>query len=360
MRRRRSGAVATPCDESKEGEVMGETVLVTGGSGFVAGWCIVELLRQGYDVRTTVRGSSREQAVRETVAAEVDPGDRLSFAVADLTSDEGWAAAVAGCDYVLHVASPLGADASTDPDALIVPARDGALRVLRAATGAGVKRVVMTSACAAASPPLNSPDSTSDEARWTDLDDPALVDYRRSKAVAEQAAWQFMRDADGPTELTTVLPGAVFGPILSASTLGSVQVIGRLLKGSLPGTPRIGFEVVDVRDLADVHIRAMTSPKAAGERFIAAGEFLWMSQIAELLRARLSAGASKVPTRSIPNFVIRLLARFDPGVRSLAPYLGHKHLHSSQKAERVLGWRTRPAADTLVDCARSLGAHGAV
>ena len=187
----------------------------------------------------------------KAVSTEVDAGDGLRFFVADLTSDAGWAAAVAGCDYVLHVASPLGADAPKDPDALIVPARDGALRVLRAASEAGVKRVVMTSACAAASPPLASPDSISDESLWTDLDDPTLTAYRKSKAVSEQAAWRFMQDHGGPTTLTTILPGAVFGPLLSASSLGSVQVIGRLLRARLPGTPRIGFEVVDVRDLAD-------------------------------------------------------------------------------------------------------------
>ncbi|GAA4591046.1 aldehyde reductase [Planotetraspora phitsanulokensis] len=335
---------------------MAETVLVTGGTGFVAGRCIVELLRRGYEVRTTLRSASRREAVRDAVSRAVDPEGRLSFAVADLTSDAGWAEAVAGCGHVLHVASPLGADAGGDPDALLVPARDGTLRVLRAATEAGVKRVVMTSACAAATPPLASPDSVSDETRWTDTGDPALTGYRRSKAVSEQAAWRFMRDCDGPTTLTTILPGAVFGPLLTADNRGSVRVIERLLSGRMPGTPRIGFEVVDVRDLADIHVRAMTSPEAAGQRFIAAGEFLWASQIAQELRATLGEAARKVPRRALPDIAVRLLARFDPGVRALAPYLGRRHLHTARKAERVLGWRARPAAETVVDCARSLAA----
>ncbi|WP_405926902.1 NAD-dependent epimerase/dehydratase family protein [Streptomyces sp. NBC_00035] len=333
------------------------TVLVTGGTGFVAGWCIVELLRQGYEVRTTVRSTSRREAVLAAVSTEVDPADRLSFAVADLTSDEGWAAAVAGCGHVLHVASPLGADAPKDPDALVVPARDGALRVLRAATDAGVRRVVMTSACAAATPPLAGPDTISDETRWTDTADPTLTAYRKSKAVAEQAAWQYMRDHGGPTALATVLPGAVFGPLLDAANRGSVQVIERLLRGQPPGTPRIGFEVVDVRDLADIHVRAMTSPAAAGERFIAAGEFLWMAEIAQELRAALGDAAGKVPTRKLPGFAMRLLARFDPGVRAVVPYLGRRHLHSADKARRMLAWQPRPAAETVTDCARSLAAH---
>ncbi|MFI6339267.1 NAD-dependent epimerase/dehydratase family protein [Streptomyces sp. NPDC050535] len=339
---------------------MSGTVLVTGGTGFVAGWCIVELLEQGYDVRTTVRGASREEAVLTAVSSAVDPAGRLSFAVADLTSDEGWAEAVEGCEYVLHVASPLGADAPKDPDALIAPARDGALRVLRAATDAGVRRVVMTSACAAANPPLATPDSVSDETRWTDTDDPTLTAYRKSKAVAEQAAWNHMRDHEGPTTLATVLPGAVFGPLLDAANRGSVQVIERLLSGRMPGTPRIGFEVVDVRDLADIHVRAMTSPQAAGQRFIAVGDFLWMSEIAQELRGALGDAAGKVPTRKLPDFAVRLLARFDPGVRAVAPYLGRKHLHSADKARRTLSWQPRPAAETLADCARSLAAHQVV
>jgi nucleoside-diphosphate-sugar epimerase len=215
----------------------------------------------------------------------------------------------------------------------------------------------MTSACAAASPPLAGPDSVNDESRWTDTDDPGLTAYRKSKAVAEQAAWRFMRDHEGPTTLATVLPGAVFGPLLTAVNRGSVQVVERLLRGRMPGVPRIGFEVVDVRDLADVHVRAMTSPEAAGERFIAAGEFLWMSQIADVLRAGLGEHASGVPTRSLPDVAVRVLARVDPGVRAVAPYLGRRHLHSSHKAGRVLGWQPRPAARTVVDCAGSLLAH---
>ncbi|MEU6343953.1 NAD-dependent epimerase/dehydratase family protein [Streptomyces sp. NPDC046977] len=340
---------------------MTESILVTGGTGFVAGWCVVELLRRGYEVRTTVRSPSRRDAVREAVARAVEPGGRLTFAVADLTSDAGWDEAVAGCDRVLHVASPLGTETGRDQDALIGPARDGTLRVLRAAVGAGVKRVVMTSACAAASPPLATADSVSDESRWTDTDDPTLNGYRRSKAVAERAAWRFAEAGDaGAAALTTILPGAVFGPVLGAANRGSVRVVERLLAGRMPGTPRIGFEVVDVRDLADLHIRAMTAPEAAGERFVATGEFLWMAQMAQVLRDELGDAARKVPTRALPDLAVRLMARLDPGVRAVAPYLGRRHLHSAAKAERVLGWRTRAAVTTLADCARSLAAHGLV
>lgn len=333
---------------------MTETVLVTGGTGFVASWCIVELLQRGFAVRTTVRSLSKEQAVRAAISTAIDPGDRLTFFAADLTSDVGWDAAVAGCDYVLHVASPLGWDNPKDPDALIVPARDGALRVLRAATQAEVKRVVLTSACAAASPPLASADSMNDETLWTDPENGQLNAYQKSKTLAERAAWQFMKGYHGPTTLTTILPGAVFGPVLSAENLGSVQVIGRLLQGRLPGNPRLGFEVVDVRDLADVHIRAMTEEQAAGQRFIAAGSFLWMTDISKTLHSKLGRAARKVPTRTLPDFVLWFLSAFDPMLREVTPRLGRKHLHTSEKAQRLLGWQQRPAAVTVVDCAESL------
>ncbi|MFG1684488.1 NAD-dependent epimerase/dehydratase family protein [Nonomuraea sp. NPDC049269] len=324
---------------------MGETVLVTGGTGFVAGWCVAELLRRGYTVRTTVRSPAKKP---------VDPSGRLTVFVADLTSDAGWDEAVAGCDYVLHVASPLGGGNSKDPDELIVPARDGALRVLKAATEAQVKRVVMTSSCAAATPPPSSEVSVIDETVWTDIEGERLNAYRKSKVVSERAAWRFMESYEGPTTLTTVLPGAVFGPVLSADNLGSVQVIGRLVRGRILGVPRLGFNIVDVRDLADLHLRAMTSTRAAGQRFIAVSEFMWMADVAKELRSKLGATADKVPARVLPDFLFRLIALFDPGVRAVTPNLGRKHLHTSEKAQRLLGWRPRPAATTVVDCAESL------
>jgi nucleoside-diphosphate-sugar epimerase len=334
---------------------MTETVLVTGGTGFIARWCIVELLQRGYLVRTTVRSPSRESAVRDAVSRVVDPGDRLTCVVADLKSDDGWDDAVAGCDYVLHVASPLGLDGSGD---LVAPARDGALRVLCAATAEGVKRVVLTSAANTASPSSYRDEGISDETLWTDPETPGVQAYRRSKTLAERAAWKFMETADGPTTLTTVLPGAVFGPILDAKNLGSVQVIGRMLRGRMPGTPRIGLEVVDVRDIADVHIRAMTAPEAAGQRFLATGEFMWMGDIAAVLRDRLWPDGAKVPTRTIPDTIVRLVALFDPEMRSITPGLGRKNRHTTAKAQELLGWRPRPAAETVVDCARSLIENG--
>jgi dihydroflavonol-4-reductase len=333
---------------------MAETVLVTGGSGFVAGWCIVELLRRGYAVRATVRSPASESAVRAAVASAADPADRLTFAVADLTRDDGWDAAMAGCDFVLHVASPLGGDAPRDANVLIGPAREGTLRVLRAAVKAGVERVVTTSAATAATPPLASPDRVIDETIWADPAEPNVNAYRQSKRLAERAAWDFMAGQTGPTQLTTILPGAVFGPVLTTARLGSAQVIQRLLEGRPPGIPRIGFSIVDVRDLADLHVRAMTSPDAAGERFLAVGDFMWMAEIAATLRAQLGGRAAKVPTRGLPDFVVRILAAFIPPLRMLTSGLGRRQRFSAAKAERVLGFAPRPATTTVVDCAESL------
>jgi nucleoside-diphosphate-sugar epimerase len=330
-----------------------DTVLVTGGTGFVAGWCIVDLLQRGYAVRTTVRSLSKEPQVRDAVAAAGAPGQLLTCCAVDLTNDAGWDTAMAGCDYVLHVASPLGGGDPRDPNALVAPARDGTLRVLRAATNAGVKRVVMTSAAAAARPPQGS-DRVSDETVWADPSDPQFDAYRRSKILAERAAWDFMAGHAGSTTFSTILPGAVFGPVLTKTTPGSVQVIQRLLDGRPPGVPRIGFYIVDVRDLADLHIRALISPEAAGQRFIAAGEFMWMKDIASTLRSSLGANAGKVPTRGLPDFLVRFLALFIPQLRMLTPVLGLRLRLTSEKERGVLGFSPRPAATTVVDCARSL------
>jgi nucleoside-diphosphate-sugar epimerase len=299
-----------------------------------------------------VRSVSKEPAVRAAIARHVDPGDRLEFVVADLTSDQGWAEAMRGCAYVLHVASPLGGGATEDA-ALIEPAREGTLRVLRFAIEAGVKRVVMTSAAAAARPPLDS-DRASDETIWADPADPQFDAYRISKILAERAAWDFMGCNPGATTLTTVLPGAVFGPVLTKDNLGSVRIIQRMLEGRPPAIPRLGFAVVDVRDLADLHIRAMTAPEAAGQRFLAAGDFMWMEEIARTLRSQLGAEAGKVSTRRLPDFVFRFVSRFIPDLRTLSPLLGRVTAVSSEKARRLLSFSPRPAATTAVDTARSL------
>ncbi len=335
---------------------MAQTVLVTGGTGFIAGWCIVELLQRGYDVRTTVRSVAREAGVRAAVATQVEGGGgaRLVCVAADLMRDDGWDAAVAGCEYVLHVASPLGGAPTKDADELVRPAREGALRVLRAAVKAGVKRVVMTSSCGAAIPAKMGVNTVSDETVWSDPVAQQGDHYRLSKTLAERAAWEFMRVESGATELVTILPAAVFGPVLSMEGLGSVQFIQRLIDGRLPRIPNVGFNVIDVRDCATAHVLAMTAPGAAGQRLITAGDFMWMKEVAATLRARLGDRAPKIPTKGLPDFVVNIGANFSHALKTLKPLVQRSHRFSADKTRRVLGWSTRPATETVIDCAESL------
>ncbi|GBQ65095.1 nucleoside-diphosphate-sugar epimerase [Ameyamaea chiangmaiensis NBRC 103196] len=336
------------------------TVLVTGGSGYVGARCIISLLERGYIVRATVRDIRREPEVRAMVAKEIDPGDRLSVCAADLTADAGWDAAAEGVRYVLHVASPVLVRAPKDPDVLIRPARDGAARVLRAAIRAGAERVVMTSSVAAASRRVGGPDCEYDETVWTDPDAPGVDAYTRSKTIAERTAWEIIGAEGGATTLAVVNPSVILGPVLGRDFSPSIGLVQRLLAGKVPGLPRLGFEFVDVRDLADLHLRAMTNPAAAGQRFIGAGEFAWMADIARVLKAALGPEAAKVPTRALPDFVLRLVGLFDRDLGAMNGYLGHRYTYSSAKAQSVLGWKARPLEETVVDCGRSLITIGAV
>jgi nucleoside-diphosphate-sugar epimerase len=337
---------------------MAEKVLVTGGSGFLAGWCMVELLARGYEVRTTVRDLGREAEVREAVTAGGQPGGELSVLAADLTSDDGWTEAVAGCDYVLHVASPFPPVQPKDPDELIVPAREGTLRVLGAALSAGVRRTVVTSSVAAIAGGARVPGPLTEE-DWTDLDFPGLSPYVRSKTIAERAAWELAREEGAESRLATVNPGAILGPLLSRDASYSLEAIQRLLKG-IPGTPKVGFSFVDARDVADLQIKAMLSPEAGGQRFIAVTEFLWMAEVAAVLRSELGADAAKVPSRGVPDLLVRAMALFDPGIRSITNQLGKKLTYSSEKAETVLGWAPRPLKQTIAETGRSMVDLGAV
>jgi nucleoside-diphosphate-sugar epimerase len=334
-------------------------VLVTGGSGFVAAHCILQLLAAGHQVRTTVRSLKREADVRAMLAqGGASSADRLAFAVADLERDAGWAEAVIGCEYVLHVASPFPPTVPKDENELIVPAREGALRVLRASRDAGVKRVVLTSSFAAIGYGHAAQAAPFDEKDWTNVDGPANNDVRpyvKSKAIAERAAWDFMSREGGGLELAVVNPVGVFGPVLGPDYSTSILLVQRLLDGSMPGCPKLYFGVVDVRDVADLHLRAMTDPAAKGERFLAvAGDFMSMLQIARVLRSRLGEAARKVPKREVPNWLVRLAALRDPAVKQIVPELGKVKNATNAKAKRVLGWNPRSNEEAVVATAESL------
>ena len=336
---------------------MAKRALVTGGSGYIAGFVIRQLIADGWEVHATIRSLSREAEVRGWL--EVD-NSKLRFFAADLTSDAGWADAASGCSHVAHIASPLPAGAVRHADELVVPAREGALRALRFARDAGVERVVMTSSVAAIAYGHPAGRTSFTEADWTNLDDPKVMPYPRSKTVAERAARDWIAAEGGPLELVTVNPALVLGPVLAPDFSASVEVVKRLLSGSLPGSPPVGFGVVDVRDVADLHVRALTAPGIAGERFIASGPFMMMADVAQVLRDRMGSEARKVPTRRLPGWLLRVVALFDPMVRQITPEIGRVRATGSAHAKAVLGWEPRPAADTIVDTARSLIDKGVV
>jgi len=336
------------------------TVLVTGGSGFIGSHAILQLLAAGHAVRTTVRSLRREPEVRALLkSGGAEPGPRLAFFEADLTQDAGWREAVAGCDFVLHVASPFPPGVPKSDDELIVPARDGALRVLRASSEAGVKRVVMTSSFAAVGyghPPRTTPFT---EADWSDPESKETGPYPKSKTIAERAAWDFVSSEGRGLELAVVNPVGVLGPVLGPDFSTSILMIQRFMDGAVPGCPRLWFGLVDVRDVADLHLRAMTDSAARGERFIAsASDAVEMVEIARVLRSRLGSAASRVPTRKVPDFLVRLAALRDPAIRTVLPELGKMKRVSSEKARRLLGWVPRPYEESVVDTARSLLALG--
>ena len=329
-------------------------VLVTGGSGFVGAHCLRQLLGQGHQVRTTVRSPQRAEAVRAMVGPEAE----VSFAVVDLTSDDGWAKAAAGCDALLHVASPFPGTAPKNPEELIVPAREGTLRALRAARDANIRRTVLTSSFAAIGYGHRNYNRVFTEADWSDPDGPALIAYSRSKLVAERAAWDFVDQSGGGMELAVINPVGILGPALSPDLSVYVEVIKQLLNGELPVLPRLNWGVVDVRDVADLHLRALVDPAAAGERFLASAGTISLPQIASLLRGRLGPAASRVPTRTAPDWAVRLGARVSPRFATVVPDLGVVREASSAKAREVLGWEPRPIEGTILDTASSLADLG--
>ena len=332
------------------------TVLVTGGSGFIGSHSILQLLAAGYEVRTSVRSLKREVDVRATLKqGGAEPGDRLSFIAADLENDAGWPEAVAGCQYVLHVASPFPSSVPKNDDELIVPAREGALRVLRAARDSGVKRVVLTSSFAAIGYGHKPQTAPFNETNWTDLNGEGLGAYVKSKTIAERAAWDFIAREGGGLELAVVNPVGVFGPVLGPDYSTSILLVQRLMDGAMPGLPRLYFGAVDVRDVADLHLRAMTHPAAKGERFLAvAGDFMSMLDIAKVLKSHMGAAAKRVPTRQLPDWLVRLAALRDPAVKLIVPELGKMKNATNEKAKRVLGWAPRSNEEAFVATAESL------
>jgi dihydroflavonol-4-reductase len=338
-----------------------ETVLVTGGSGFLASYCILQLLREGYRVKTTIRSPEKKMAViKQLQTGGLQHPDRLHFIAADLTRDENWNEAVNGCTYVLHVASPFPGNVSRDENELIVPAREGALRVLRAACAAGVKRVVLTSSFAAIGYSIDPRDHVFTEADWTDPN-AKLPAYIKSKAVAEKAAWDFMADVDSEMELTVINPVGIFGPVLGEDFSSSIQIIRRMMTGEMPAVPDVYTNLTDVRDVADLHIRAMLAPEAAGQRFLAlSGGNMSFAEIARTIKTGVSEVSDRISTKTAPSWLLRILSPFKPELKQVIPNLGVVRNATNEKAKRLMGWKPRSNQEVIIATAKSLLAHDIV
>ena len=333
------------------------TALVTGGSGYIAGFLIRQLIDNGWAVHTTIRSLKREAEVRGWLGVD---NARLRFFAADLENDAGWAEAMAGCSHVAHVASPFPLDVPKHADELVVPAREGALRALRFAKAAGVRRFVLTSSMAAVAYGHGKGRDIYSEADWTNLDNPEVMPYPRSKTVAERAARDWVRAEGGGMEFASVNPAAVFGPLLSDDLSTSIELVKQLLEGKVPMCPDIGFGIIDVRDVADLHYRALTAPGVNDERYVCSAPFLKMIDVANLLRANLGEQARKVPARKMPDWLLKLLALVRPELKQLVAELGNVRGGDSSHAMKMLGWTIRPPEEAILATAHSLIERGIV
>ena len=326
---------------------MADRVLVTGATGFIAQHCILSLLEAGYVVQGTARTASRTQEVTDVLASHLSDAGKVHLAqfdvvAADLTDDEGWAEAVSDCRYVLHVASPLPRSAAKNDEDLVVPARDGTLRVLRAAREAGVERVVLTSSISAVVYG-NDRSQTFDESHWSNVHGRRIGAYDKSKTIAERAAWDFMEGLgpDDTMELVVVNPGLVLGPLLSSDWGTSGELVKRLIDHDVPAIPDISLAMVDVRDVATAHLSAMTTADAAGQRFICAEANHSMMEVAVILKRHLGPLGYNIPTKRLPSLAIRLMALFDSTVRLAMNDLGTTQSVDNTRIRTVLHWTPR-------------------
>lgn len=335
---------------------MSQLVLVTGASGFIAQQLILDLLEQGHRVRGTVRSLTKGERLKDSLRPHSARIDDIELVEADLESDAGWPEAVSGVDVIHHVASPFPMAAPKNPDDLIRPAREGTLRVLRAAKAAGVNRVVLTSSFAAVAygwgdklPPLLT------EENWTDAtNDEDCYPYVASKALAEKAAWDYVQGEGQGIELTTILPVAVMGPIRSAQVKTSVGIVAQMMQGKFPMLPDVGLPVVDVRDVSAAHIAAMNNADTIGERYIVADEYMHMDDMARELRAAYPDYARKIPTKRMPDWLVKFGALFAADLKTIKMELGKRRMGSSEKVRAVLGRDLIPAREAVLDSAKTL------
>ncbi len=337
-------------------------VLVTGGSGFVGSHCILQLLNKGYQARTTLRSLSRkDEVIKMLKNGGAESVENLSFIEADLSKDANWDEAVKDCEYVLHVASPISLKIPRDENEMIVPAVEGTLRVLRASKNAGVRRIVITSSFGAVGYSHKDTDTLITEEDWTDPNDKTLSAYLKSKTLAEKAAWDFIKKEGGNLELSVVNPVGIFGPLLGPDLSGGHEILKQLLDGSMKAIPKINFGIVDVRDVADLHLRAMTNSAAKGQRFLAlAGGIVSLRDIALMLKSKMGNEAQNVTTRVLPDWIVRIAALFNPLAKNIVPQLGRVKNASNEKAKKILGWTPRPNEEAIMASVESMVRFGVI
>lgn len=336
------------------------TVLVTGATGFIASHTIAALLEKGYKVRGTARSPSKAEKLNAILSAYLGKPVEIELVAADLTKDDGWAAALEGVTYLQHLASPIPAQLPRDPNDLIIPARDGALRALRAAEAAGVKRAVMTSSFASIGYGWgDTRPAVLTEEHWSNPDN--LKDntaYTRSKVIAEKAAWDYVNSDAVGLELATINPVAVLGPAMSPDVSTSLELITQPMQKKVPAYPNLTFGIVDVRDVAHAHIAAMEKAEAAGERFLLGDRILSFEQIGVILQETYPD--RKLPKGTLPNWLVRLLSNVQPVLKQIVPELGVVRTYDNQKSKTVLGIDYTPAKDAIIASASSLIALGAL
>ncbi|NDG83599.1 MAG: NAD-dependent epimerase/dehydratase family protein [Proteobacteria bacterium] len=326
---------------------MGERVLVTGITGYIGQHCAVELLNQGYEVVGTIRSARKAESTRNAIA-KAAPVDRLTFAEADLLSDKGWDAALNGCTYVLHVASPFLMKEPEDENEMIAPAVEGTKHVILAARRNGVKRVVLTSSTFAIIAGKGSGHYGPGD--WSDTD-ANIGAYAKSKTLAELAAWKAIEG--GTLELVVINPGAVFGPSVGAQAEAqNIAMITKMIQGKIPMIPDVGMGMIDVRDVARLHVKAMTATGAAGKRFIAASaEPVEMATVAAVLK---NAGYTKVPSRRAPSLLLKLMGLFDREAKGMIPFLGQRASFDNRATFEILEWKPTPMEKSFREMAASI------
>lgn len=329
-------------------------VLVTGATGFIASHTILALIDQGYEVRGTARSASKADALNATLSAYAGKPIEIELVSADLTQDAGWAEAMEGVTYLQHLASPIPNNLPKDPNELIIPAKEGALRALKAAKGAGVKRAVMTSSFASVGYGWgDSRPDILDESHWSNPDN--LKDntaYTRSKAIAEKAAWDYIKGDGAGLELSVINPVAVLGPAMSGDVSASLELVTQPMLNKVPAFPKLTFGIVDVRNVAAAHVAAMEKPEAAGERFIIGERVLTFTEIGDILREAYPN--RKLPKGELPSWLVRMLTVVNPTLKQIVPELGKHRSFTNEKSRSVLGIDYIPAKDAILASTNSL------